>query len=130
MIVALKEYLSQAAYGKVFYELTTMSASDHAQYVGPYKLEKTLGKGQTGETDFLGNRLFLSLVILLVCFLTVSDDVIGFALAFTICLKMVSFVSIQYKFVFDHWWFISWFCYVVGKWVNSVFDQFAYSFYA
>ena len=25
-----------------------------AQYVGPYRLEKTLGKGQTGRTDRTG----------------------------------------------------------------------------
>ena len=27
-----------------------------AQYVGPYRLEKTLGKGQTGEWSFIQER--------------------------------------------------------------------------
>lgn len=30
-----------------------LSLSQSAQYVGPYRLEKTLGKGQTGEHDAL-----------------------------------------------------------------------------
>lgn len=29
---------------------------DHHQYVGPYRLEKTLGKGQTGKTLFTDDR--------------------------------------------------------------------------
>lgn len=30
--------------------------AQHAQYVGPYRLEKTLGKGQTGACGRLGFR--------------------------------------------------------------------------
>ena len=35
-----------------------------AQYVGPYRLEKTLGKGQTGEWSFIqaGGRNGLSVL--------------------------------------------------------------------
>ncbi|CDQ75969.1 unnamed protein product [Oncorhynchus mykiss] len=29
------------------------SGAQHANYVGPYRLEKTLGKGQTGWLSFL-----------------------------------------------------------------------------
>lgn len=32
------------------------SSNDHAQYCGPYRLEKTLGKGQTGQFTFI-NRI-------------------------------------------------------------------------
>lgn len=28
----------------------SQQSQQHAQYVGPYRLEKTLGKGQTGES--------------------------------------------------------------------------------
>ncbi|KAM7396481.1 hypothetical protein PAMP_019517 [Pampus punctatissimus] len=30
------------------------SGAQHANYVGPYRLEKTLGKGQTGPTERVG----------------------------------------------------------------------------
>ncbi|KAL1271044.1 hypothetical protein QQF64_030060 [Cirrhinus molitorella] len=36
------------------------NSSQHANYVGPYRLEKTLGKGQTG-----GPRILLLLLMLL-----------------------------------------------------------------
>ena len=33
------------------------TSSNSAQYVGPYRLEKTLGKGQTGTHFFLTIRI-------------------------------------------------------------------------
>lgn len=49
----VKVFLENVAIGNT---TTTMSSngsnvtnSDQAQFVGPYKLEKTLGKGQTGK---------------------------------------------------------------------------------
>lgn len=33
------------------------SCGQGAQYVGPYRLEKTLGKGQTGKTGMIFNYI-------------------------------------------------------------------------
>lgn len=40
-----------------------LSGSHSAQYVGPYRLEKTLGKGQTGKKHL--NSLHITVSILL-----------------------------------------------------------------
>ncbi|VDO09190.1 unnamed protein product [Haemonchus placei] len=35
----------------------TLRPAQQTQYCGPYKLEKTLGKGQTGISDFIADVL-------------------------------------------------------------------------
>lgn len=56
-----------------------LSLSQSAQYVGPYRLEKTLGKGQTGEykelfwsIKWLSSNLSYSLIFFLCCPLYIS----------------------------------------------------------
>lgn len=49
MIELVKDYISQVQASKIVLDLNKMSTNDHMHYVGPYKLEKTLGKGQTGQ---------------------------------------------------------------------------------
>ena len=49
-----------------------------AQYVGPYRLEKTLGKGQTGEWSFIeeGQICFCIWMRGSVCFLATAEVMI------------------------------------------------------
>ncbi len=66
MFNALKDALFEVYASKLLTEAAKMTTnsnstshhSDFSQYVGPYKLEKTLGKGQTGKArvvDLLRN---------------------------------------------------------------------------
>ncbi len=59
MFNALKDALFEAYASKLLIDAgkmtsansTNSSNTDFAQYVGPYKIEKTLGKGQTGKHE-------------------------------------------------------------------------------
>ena len=60
-----------------------------AQYVGPYRLEKTLGKGQTGEWSFIQERRMGRDAVVLSSFANRANEVKGMELILMLVIVIV-----------------------------------------